>query len=93
MGNTLKSKELIPDKKYCQITVEDNGIGFMPEYGEQILEVFKRLHGKEVYMGSGIGLAIVKRVVENHNGTITVDGELDRGARFDIYIPVLEETA
>lgn len=93
MGNTLKSKELIPDKKYCQITVEDNGIGFMPEYGEQILEVFKRLHGKEVYRGSGIGLAIVKRVVENHNGIITVDGELDRGARFDIYIPVLEETA
>ncbi|WP_222942460.1 chemotaxis protein CheB [Arenibacter arenosicollis] len=87
-GNKLEIKDLLPDKRYCQITVEDNGIGFKPEYGDQIFEVFKRLHGKEVYLGSGIGLAIVKRIIENHNGTITVEGELDRGARFDIYIPV-----
>ncbi len=88
-GNQLHNKELAPDKKYCRITVEDNGIGFKPEYGDQIFEVFKRLHGKDAYQGTGIGLATVKRIVENHNGRITVDSELDRGARFDIYIPVL----
>jgi two-component system CheB/CheR fusion protein len=91
-GNMLDCKELLPAKRYCKITVEDNGIGFKPEYGEQIFEVFKRLHGKEAYLGSGIGLAIVKRIAENHNGTVTVDGELDRGARFDIYIPVSQKT-
>src|SRR5680860_178348 len=69
-GYTLANKDLLPDKEYCQITVEDNGIGFKPEYGEQIFEVFKRLHGKEVYPGTGIGLATVRRIVENHDGLI-----------------------
>jgi len=87
-GYTLANKDLLPDKEYCQITVEDNGIGFKPEYGEQIFEVFKRLHGKEVYPGTGIGLATVRRIVENHDGLISVDSKLDQGARFDIYIPV-----
>ncbi len=90
-GNKLENKELISDKKYCRITVEDNGIGFKPEYSDQIFEVFKRLHGKDAYPGTGIGLATVKRIAENHNGTITVDGELNRGARFNIYIPVLQD--
>jgi len=87
-GYTLAHKDLLPDKEYCQITVEDNGIGFKPEYGGQIFEVFKRLHGKEVYPGTGIGLATVRRIVENHDGSISVDSKLDQGARFDIYIPV-----
>jgi two-component system CheB/CheR fusion protein len=87
-GGTLGNKDLLPNMNYCQITVEDNGIGFRPEYGEQIFEVFKRLNGKEAYPGTGIGLATVKRIVENHNGTITVDSKLDQGARFDIHIPV-----
>lgn len=87
-GSILDKKHLLHDIDYCYITVEDNGIGFKPEYKEQIFEVFKRLHGKEAYLGTGIGLATVKRIVENHNGTITVEGKLDYGARFDIYIPV-----
>lgn len=87
-GSTLEKKDLYADMDYCQITVEDNGIGFKPEYGEQIFEVFKRLHGKEAYPGTGMGLATVKRIVEIHNGTMTVKSNLDQGARFDIYIPV-----
>ena len=76
-------------KKYCHISISDNGIGFDPRYKEQIFEVFQRLYGKDEYPGTGIGLAIVKKIVENHSGIITATGELDKGARFDIYIPVL----
>jgi light-regulated signal transduction histidine kinase (bacteriophytochrome) len=49
--------------------------------------VFQRLHGQEQYKGTGIGLAICKRIVENHKGVILADGEIDKGAKFDIYIP------
>jgi two-component system CheB/CheR fusion protein len=49
--------------------------------------VFQKLHGKEVYEGTGIGLAIVKKIVENHNGSIVATSELNKGATFDIYIP------
>lgn len=76
-----------PDKSYCHITVRDNGIGFEPHFSERIFEVFQKLHGKEIYAGTGIGLAIVKKIVENHNGTIKATGELNNGAQFDIYIP------
>ena len=78
----------IPGKSYRRITVSDNGIGFKPQYKERIFELFQRLHGKDEYAGTGIGLAIVKKIVENHNGMITATGELNQGARFDIYIPV-----
>ncbi|MBP0903157.1 PAS domain-containing protein [Mariniflexile gromovii] len=87
MGNKVKTVNIVSTKKYCHITFSDNGIGFEPEYNIKIFEVFQRLHGKEKYIGTGIGLAIVKKIVENHNGTITATGELGKGARFDIYIP------
>ena len=85
----LETDILPSQKKYCHITVSDNGIGFDPLYKERIFEVFQRLHGKEEYAGTGIGLAIVKKIVENHNGVIQATSELDKGSRFDIYIPVL----
>ncbi len=86
-GSKLQNKNLSPEKNYCHITVKDNGIGFEPRFSERIFEVFQKLHGKEVYAGTGIGLAIVKKIVENHNGIITATSELSKGAQFDIYIP------
>ncbi|HZK76886.1 MAG TPA: ATP-binding protein, partial [Candidatus Kapabacteria bacterium] len=87
MGSELNNEKLSPEKQYCHITVADNGIGFEPIFEERIFEVFQKLHDKEEYAGTGIGLAIVKKIVENHNGIITATSELHKGARFDIYIP------
>ena len=86
-GNKLNNQKLSPEKNYCHIVVKDNGIGFEPEFSERIFEVFQKLHGKEIYAGTGIGLAIVKKIVDNHNGTVTATSELNEGATFDIYIP------
>ena len=86
-GSKLSIEKLSPDKNYCNITIKDNGIGFEPHFSERIFEVFQKLHGKEVYGGTGIGLAIVKKIVENHNGVIIATSELNKGATFDIYIP------
>ncbi len=86
-GIKFKNEKLSPENKYCHITVSDNGIGFEQQYNEKIFEVFQRLHGKNEYNGTGIGLSIVKKIVENHNGIITANGELNKGATFDIYIP------
>jgi signal transduction histidine kinase len=72
---------------YHHITVTDNGIGFDPQFNDRIFEVFQRLHGNDKYTGTGIGLSIVKKIVDIHDGLITANGELDIGSRFDIYIP------
>ncbi len=88
-GMNLNNQELSPSKKYCHISLTDNGIGFEKQYNERIFEVFQRLHGRAEYHGTGIGLSIVKKIVENHNGIITADGEPNKGATFDIYIPAL----
>lgn len=87
MGGEFDNDNLLKNKEYCHIIFSDNGIGFEPEFSKKIFEVFQRLHGKEAYSGTGIGLAIVKRIVENHNGDINANGELGKGATFNIYIP------
>ncbi|MCI9844587.1 PAS domain S-box protein [Flavobacterium pectinovorum] len=89
-GATLNDKKANKSSNYCHISISDNGIGFDQQYSAKIFEVFQRLHGKLEYTGTGIGLAIVKKIVENHNGFITASGEQDKGAIFDIYIPVNE---
>lgn len=87
-GRKLKNELLIPYKVYCHISVSDNGIGFEPEFKTRIFEIFQQLHGKDEYEGTGIGLAIVKKIIENHHGVITATSALNKGARFDIYLPV-----
>lgn len=83
--------EKIDKLKFNKITVSDNGIGFEQEYAERIFTLFQRLNDKKLYSGTGIGLAIVKRIVENHKGFITATGTPGKGATFHIYIPVLQE--
>ncbi|MEO6731056.1 MAG: chemotaxis protein CheB [Ferruginibacter sp.] len=86
-GSNFKNEKLIPGKEYCHLTITDNGIGFDPKYKDRIFEVFQRLYGKDEYEGTGIGLAIVKKIVDNHGGYITASGVPNEGATFDIYIP------
>ena len=86
-GTEIKNPHSLPGKEYCHITVSDNGIGFEPEYKDYIFELFKRLHDKEKIAGTGIGLTIVKKIVENHSGFIVAAGEPDKGTNIDIYIP------
>ena len=74
----------------CRITVQDNGIGFEEKYRERIFSPFQRLHGRSEYPGTGIGLAICRRIVERHHGTITAVGVPDQGATFTITLPVLQ---
>lgn len=72
---------------YHRLSITDNGIGFDMKYAQKIFQVFQRLHGSTVFPGTGIGLAIVQKVVENHNGYITVDSHPGAGATFTVYLP------
>jgi PAS domain S-box-containing protein len=72
---------------WFKIDFTDNGIGFEPEYSERIFQIFQRLHGKTEYPGSGIGLAICKKIIDQHKGLIYATGEPDNGATFTIILP------
>jgi signal transduction histidine kinase len=78
--------------EYVRLWVEDNGIGIAPEHQERIFRVFERLHGIESYLGTGIGLAIVKRGVESLNGRVGVFSNVNQGSRFWIELPCCGET-
>lgn len=73
---------------YCRISVIDNGIGFNEIYKEKIFTMFQRLHSKEAFEGTGIGLAIVKKIVEKHNGMITVNSREGQGTTFTLMLPI-----
>ncbi len=75
------------DKQYVRITITDNGVGFAQNQAEQIFSMFARLHPKDKFEGTGLGLALCKKIVERHKGTITAQGEPDKGAVFTITLP------
>jgi len=75
------------DDTLCQLTVEDNGIGFDEKYLDRIFQVFQRLHGRGEYDGTGIGLAVCRKIVERHNGVITAQSTPGQGAKFIITLP------
>ena len=69
------------------ILIEDNGIGFDEKYKDKIFQLFQRLHGKNEYGGTGMGLAICKRIAEHHNGSITVNSTPGAGITFHVSLP------
>lgn len=73
---------------HCRIRVKDNGIGFDEKYLERIFGVFQRLHGRDEYEGSGIGLAVCRKIVERHGGTITATSQPGEGATFSVTLPL-----
>ncbi|MEP7143224.1 MAG: PAS domain S-box protein [Ferruginibacter sp.] len=86
-GAEIKSREADPWIQYYKISVTDNGIGFEAQYADKIFEIFQRLGNQSGGEGSGIGLAICKKIVQNHHGFIIASGKKNEGARLDIYIP------
>ncbi len=93
-AKTVKKDEIINpspflvEGKYTEITFADNGIGFDQQYENKIFTIFQRLHGKQEYPGTGIGLALCKKIVENHSGYITAKSEVGKGATFYVYLPL-----
>ncbi len=97
IGNALKYSELPPHIKihsetgqegFCEIFVQDNGLGFEQKYAERIFKPFQRLHGRGEYQGAGMGLAVCRKIVERHGGTIRARSEPGAGSTFIIRIPL-----
>lgn len=77
-----------PEGQFCKITVTDNGIGFDEVYLDRIFVIFQSLNDRRTYEGTGIGLAISKKIIENHNGMITAKSQLGKGASFIMILPI-----
>ncbi len=100
LGNALKFRrpEVTPELRVeaqvvdhvAQLTVRDNGIGFDEQYATRIFRAFERLHGTRAYPGTGIGLALCRKIVERHHGAITAASEIDHGATFTVRLPVTQ---
>lgn len=87
-GNRIDVPIADQQKKYHSICFSDNGIGFEQQYANKIFDIFQRLHARHEYTGTGIGLAICKKIVSNHNGYIAALGIPGDGANFHIYFPI-----
>ena len=90
---SVEQKELRDELQHvdvpsCIVTIKDNGIGFEQTYADKIFSPFQRLHGRTAYKGTGIGLAVCRRIVERHGGTITALSSPNEGAEFTITLPI-----
>lgn len=102
LGNALKFRRdgIVPELRVsaevgdhlAELTIQDNGIGFDEQYATRIFGAFERLHGARAYPGTGIGLALCRKIVERHHGTITAEGDVGVGASFTVRLP-LEQPA
>jgi light-regulated signal transduction histidine kinase (bacteriophytochrome) len=75
------------EKMFYKIAISDNGLGFEQQYADNIFVLFHRLHHSTQYSGTGIGLAICKKIVENHSGYIFAEGKPDVGSTFTLFLP------
>ncbi|OMQ13068.1 ATP-binding protein [[Flexibacter] sp. ATCC 35103] len=86
-NSSVPDSKLIPFEEYHLISIADNGIGMDSDYSDRIFDMFQRLHQRDQYGGNGIGLALCKRIIENHNGAINFTSEPGQGTTFYIYLP------
>jgi PAS domain S-box-containing protein len=86
-AHEVQSQGLLPERRYYHIVVEDNGIGFEQEFADRIFVLFKRLHSQAIFKGTGVGLALCKKVVDNHQGRIWAESEPGKGAAFHLILP------
>ena len=80
--------EAAPTDEMCELTIQDNGIGFDEKYLDKIFAMFQRLHGRNEYEGTGVGLAVCRRITDRHGGTITARSKPGEGASFIVTLPV-----
>lgn len=85
--NEAETLHLLPGLSWFKLTLQDNGIGFEQTFAEKIFAPFQRLHGRSEYKGTGIGLAVCRRIIERHNGTIEAFSEPGQGAKFELFLP------
>ncbi|HEV7621109.1 MAG TPA: ATP-binding protein [Flavisolibacter sp.] len=92
LGNEeiFKLNKLNNNTQWVEISLKDNGIGFRQEFALKIFGTFERLHSRQVYEGTGLGLSLCKNIVERHHGSITAYGEEDIGADFRILLPKMK---
>jgi signal transduction histidine kinase len=88
-GDSIRKGDLLTKREYWQIRFSDNGIGFDPEFKEQVFVPFQRLHRRDEYIGTGIGLSIVKKIIERHQGFIEVESAKGKGTTFMIFLPIV----
>lgn len=86
--SAIKEISQTSHRQVCTLTVEDNGVGFEEKYLDRIFAVFQRLHGRDTYEGTGIGLAVCRKIAERHGGSITARSKPGRGSAFIITLPI-----
>lgn len=91
LAEPVSAEQAAGGRDFYRLLVRDNGIGFDEKYLDRIFNVFQRLHGRNVYEGTGVGLAICRKIVERHGGTITATSAPDQGATFIVMLPAIPD--